>query len=84
MGLGIFQFVIGVKLIDDIQKNNSVGHKALKAYWFLVLTWFILFLTFLFTKILKGYDIATLYVILMLIGFYFTVVTYLIYKNQKS
>jgi hypothetical protein len=84
MGLGIFQFVLGMKLIDDIKKHNTIGHKSLKIYLYLLLVWLIVFMIFLFTEFLKPYTRSILYIIPMLIGLYFIVVTYLIYKNHKS
>lgn len=84
MGLGIFQFVLGMKLIDDIKKHNTIRHKSLKIYLYLLLVWFIIFIVMLSAEILKPFIRAILYIIPMLIGLYFTVVTYLIYKNQKS
>lgn len=84
IGLGAFQFVIAVKLIDDVQTNNKIGHNALKIYWCLVFVWFSIFMVYLFTDILNQHLVSILYIIPMFIGLYFIITTYLIRKNQKS
>lgn len=84
IGLGIFQFVVALSLMNVIKKGHTISHIHLKIYLRLILAWFLIFLVFIITKFLRNYFIVILYIIPMLIGLYFVVVTYLIHKNQKS
>ena len=80
IGLGIFQIMIAILISNDIKKGNNLGYKALKAYWYIVLSWLIAFMLFLTNNKLDGFSSSILYIIPMTIGFYFVIVTFLIYK----
>ena len=80
IGLGVYQIVIAVLISSDIKPANNLGYTGLKIYWYAVLTWFISFIIFLSSSIFKGYDMHILYIIPMILGFFFVIVNYLIYK----
>ncbi len=84
IGLGSFQFIIALKLISEVKKENNIGHKNLKMYFRIMLIWLTLFIIFMCTKIITDYYIVILFISPMVIGLYFVVVTYLFYKNQNS
>ena len=77
--LGLIQLIIAIGLSIDIKRKNNLGYKSLKIYWFAVLAWILLVI---FNSTLNLNSETTILVLPMIIGFYFLIVNYLIYKNS--
>lgn len=86
IGLGVFQFIYALTLINHNKTPNSVAKKALKIYWLLVIVWVLTTIITTTTSLSNSNDffLALIYITPMTIGFYFLVVTYLFNKKTKS
>ncbi|RNC83472.1 MAG: hypothetical protein ED556_13015 [Winogradskyella sp.] len=86
IGLGIFQFVFAITLLDNNQFSKRINKKALRFYFILVFVWFISIIISLFNSSLnhENYSITILLVIPMIIGLYFVIVTILTLKKHKN
>tara|TARA_R110002033_G_scaffold12697_5_gene38503 strand:- start:594 stop:938 length:345 start_codon:yes stop_codon:yes gene_type:complete len=83
IGLGIFQIIIAILISTDIKKANNLGYKALQIYWYFVLAYSIAFMLFITSDSLNNFSSSILYIIPMTIGFYFVIITFLIYKYSN-
>tara|TARA_R110000796_G_scaffold34235_13_gene88561 strand:- start:1734 stop:2078 length:345 start_codon:yes stop_codon:yes gene_type:complete len=83
IGLGAFQIIIAILISTDIKKTNNLGYKALQIYWYFVLAYSIAFILFITSDSLNNFSSSILYIIPMTIGFYFVIVTFLIYKYSN-
>lgn len=90
MVLGIFQIIIAIRLSLESEYFHQTPRKALKVYWQVVLIWFILFIVGIVVSYNSSTDlpnsiiITLVFIVPMLIGFYFTRVTFLVYKHAKQ
>lgn len=84
IGLGIFQLVYAICISLNNEKLSFIGKKMMKVYWSSIIIWLITCIILGFLGVLEHQFEIMMAIIPMLIGLYFTVVIYLIYKNQKS
>lgn len=77
IGLGVFQIAIAIILSNNIEHDNNLGYKSLKIYWYSILAYIILIIS---SSILREINQVTLFVIPMILGVYFVIVTFLIHK----
>lgn len=81
IGLGVFQLVLAIKLSLEKNTYSLLAQKALKIYWYAILIWIIGIIIISLIPLIEALFITLIYIVPMTLGFYFTIITYLIQKK---